>query len=103
MYTVNISFADENGPPLQLKLVKAGQTLLQILLSNNINIRHDCGGVCYCTTCHVVIENGTAFIEEPSKREIDFLKRVEQRKANSRLACQCLLLKGMGKIDLIIG
>ena len=98
MYTVSIFYGDQKLPSLQLKRIRAGQTLLEVLLNNGVNIRHDCGGICHCTTCHLYIETGEAFVEEPTKRETDFLKKVAQRKPASRLACQCLLLEGKGEI-----
>ncbi|GAA4753878.1 2Fe-2S iron-sulfur cluster-binding protein [Flavisolibacter ginsenosidimutans] len=99
MYTIIVSFTDKKSP-LQLKRIAAGQTLLEVLLNDDVNIRHDCGGVCHCTTCHIYIEKGGNFLEEPSKRETDFLKKVAQRKPESRLACQCLLLAGKGEITV---
>jgi len=98
MYTINISFTDKKTLPLQLKREAAGQTLLEVLLNSDVNIRHDCGGICHCTTCHIYIEKGGNFLEEPSKRETDFLKKVAQLKPESRLACQCLMLEGKGEI-----
>lgn len=100
MYTISF-FHEKNGfSPKQNLRAKPGEILLEILLRNKVPVRHDCGGVCYCTTCHVYIEKGQEFLEEPSKRENDFLKRVAERKAASRLACQCLLLEGSGKIEV---
>lgn len=102
MYTVTLRFEDEKTLPVQWTAVPAGQTLLELLLDNNVNVRHDCGGVCYCTTCSIHVEKGGEFIDPPTTREIDFLKKVPDRKPASRLACQCLLLEGRGAIDLLL-
>lgn len=102
MYTITLRFEDEKASPVKWKAVPPGQTLLELFLDHNINVRHDCGGVCYCTTCCVHVEKGGEFIETPTKREIDLLKRVPDRKPASRLACQCLLPEGRGAIDLLL-
>ena len=99
MYTVSLLLEDDSLPEQKLR-AKPGEILLEVFLRNKIAIRHDCGGVCHCTTCHVYIEEGNHFIEAPSKRENDFLKKVAERKAASRLACQCLLVKGRGEIEV---
>jgi 2Fe-2S ferredoxin len=101
MYTIDVS-PDGSVPPKRLLGVEAGQTLLEIILLNNITLRHHCGGVCHCTTCHVLIRKGMEFIEEKSKRECDFLARVYNADTTSRLACQCLLLHGNGEMQVQI-
>ena len=78
------------------------QTVLEIGLKNGIEIPHRCGGVCHCTTCHIYIEKGMELLEPPSRREIDFLKKVIGVKLNSRLSCQCLLIDSSGEIELSI-
>src|SRR5437588_636241 len=102
MYTLNVLFENAKLSPVQVKKIKEGETLLEVFLRNNIVIRHDCGGVCHCTTCHVYVERGEAFLEEPTKREKDFLKKVAGFKATSRLACQCLLAEGNGEIEVLL-
>lgn len=78
------------------------QTLLEVLLNNKIPIRHDCGGVCHCTTCHVYIESGMEHLNEPFRREEHFLKRCANYRPVSRLACQCLLKEGSGQLEILI-
>jgi 2Fe-2S ferredoxin len=100
MYKITVFTGMNDALPAVLKGVAEGETLLEVLLRNKVNIRHDCGGVCYCTTCHIYIEKGETFVDKASKREEDFLKKVAHRKPTSRLACQCLLLEGAGEIEL---
>lgn len=100
MYNVTVSFAGKKPSPLRLKRIAVGQILLEVFLNNDVDIRHDCGGVCHCTTCHVYVESGQDFLEPATKRETDFLKKVAHRKPESRLACQCLLLEGKGEITV---
>jgi 2Fe-2S ferredoxin len=67
-------------------------TILETALQNNIELHHNCGGVCACSTCHIYIEQGMDFLDELTDKEEDFIDRARSPKLNSRLACQCLLL-----------
>ncbi len=102
MYTIKFSFEQQGIEPVTFTNVEDGQTLLEIALKNDIDLHHNCGGVCSCTTCHLHIEKGMEFIDEKSKREKDFLERVEGRTSNSRLGCQSLLLEGEGEIGIVV-
>jgi 2Fe-2S ferredoxin len=85
-----------------LENIEAGQSLLEVCLNHGIDVQHKCGGVCSCTTCHVYIEKGEEFLEEKSRREKDFLNKVDKSQPNSRLSCQCLLMEGSGEIQLMV-
>lgn len=96
----HLSFHDAQG---DVEVVaRSGETILEAALKNDIALRHDCGGTCTCTTCHIHINKGMEHIEAPSVREMHFLRRVDDAKAASRLACQCLLKKGQGLIEIRI-
>ena len=96
MYTIKVRTKDVATNEMIIEAT-AGQTLLEVLLKNNIDLPHECGGMCYCSTCHIWIKSGSEFILEKSKRETDFLNKAMGRTNESRLACQCLLVKG-GKL-----
>ena len=83
-----------------LEKVEAGQTLLELALKNDIELHHNCGGVCACTTCHLYIESGMEFVDEISDREEDFIDRAVNPRLNSRLGCQSLLLEGSGLLEV---
>jgi 2Fe-2S ferredoxin len=102
MYTVSFRFEEKEFEPITLTGVKPGNSILEIALMNDIELHHNCGGVCSCTTCHVQIEKGMEHIEEMSKREVDYIKRAEGPKANSRLGCQSILLEGEGEIEVTV-
>jgi ferredoxin, 2Fe-2S len=103
MYTVHVKFVQEKLNPVVLKNVEYGQTLLELLLANKIELDHECGGVCSCTTCHVYVEKGLRHIEEKSRREVDFInKKIDTRLISSRLSCQALILEGSGEIEIVI-
>ena len=102
MYTVRINFEEKGQAPVTLENVEAGQTLLEIALKNDIELHHNCGGVCACTTCHLYIEKGMEHIDEITDKEEDFIDRAVNPRLNSRLGCQSLLLDGSGEIEVLL-
>ena len=102
MYTVKFKFEQKGLEPVTLEHVEAGQSLLELALKNDIELHHNCGGVCACTTCHLYVDQGMEFIDELSDREEDFIDRAANPKLNSRLGCQSLLLDGSGEIEVTL-
>ena len=102
MYTVKIKFEEKGMQPVVFENVEPGQTLLELALKNDIELHHNCGGVCACTTCHIYIDKGMDFIDELSDKEEDFIDRAVNPRLNSRLACQSLLLDGGGEVEIIL-
>ena len=70
-----------------------GEHLLEIAVENGINIEHSCGGVCACSTCHVYVEQGMDKLEEATEEEEDRVEEAPGIQINSRLSCQCEILK----------
>lgn len=68
-----------------------GDTLLDVALDNGIELGHECGGNCACTTCHVRIEQGAENVSTMEDVEDDRLSTAPQRQPNSRLACQAIV------------
>jgi 2Fe-2S ferredoxin len=102
MYTIQFNFEQAGLSPVVLEHVEPGQSILEVALSNNIELHHNCGGVCACSTCHLYINNGDNFLEEISDKEEDFIDRAVNPRLNSRLGCQCVLLKGAGALEVTI-
>jgi ferredoxin, 2Fe-2S len=102
MYNITYQFEQKGLSPITFSDVEDGQSLLEVALKNDINLHHNCGGVCACSTCHVYIETGDSFVEELSDREEDFIDRAVSPKLNSRLSCQCVLQKGSGDILITV-
>ena|SRR5688572_1745496 len=102
MYKVKFNFEEKGMSPLTVDNVEPGQTLLEIALKNDIELHHNCGGVCACTTCHIYIEQGMDYIDEITDREEDFIDRAVNPRLNSRLGCQSLLLDGSGEIEVLL-
>jgi ferredoxin, 2Fe-2S len=65
-------------------------SLLEIALAHGIEIDHACGGVCACSTCHVVIKSGMSTLQPASEDEEDMLDNAPALTPTSRLACQAV-------------
>jgi len=98
MYSITYKFEQRDLKPVVLTGIEEGQSLLEVALKNEIELHHNCGGVCACSTCHVYVEQGEDFLEELSDREEDFIDRAINPRLNSRLGCQCVLQEGNGNI-----
>lgn len=102
MYNIKINFEQQGLQPVTLENIEAGQSLLEIVLSNDIELHHNCGGVCACSTCHLYVNKGDESMEEITDREEDFIDRAVNPRINSRLGCQCVLLDGSGDIEVTL-
>jgi 2Fe-2S ferredoxin len=69
----------------------AGTSICEALLDNDINIEHACDMSCACTTCHVIVREGFASLNELDENEEDLLDRAWGLEPNSRLSCQAIL------------
>src|SRR6476469_9889282 len=98
MYKVTFKFEQKGIEPVTINNVAHDQSILEIALTNDIELHHNCGGVCACSTCHVYVEKGEDFLEELSDKEEDFIDRAVNPRLNSRLGCQCVLHPGEGEI-----
>ncbi len=67
---------------------KEGQTVLDVALDNHIDLEHNCGGNCACTTCHVIVREGVGNLSEMDEDEEDRLDTAEGLTLTSRLGCQ---------------
>lgn len=74
-------------------------SILDIALGNGIEMDHACGGVCACSTCHVVVKEGFDTLNEPTEEEEDQLEEAPGLKPTSRLACQTI---PDGTTDIVI-
>jgi len=76
--------------PAKLPYSREGQkgSILEIALGNGVEIDHACGGVCACSTCHVVVRKGIESIPEATDDENDQLDNAPGLTPQSRLACQ---------------
>lgn len=65
-------------------------SILDIAMAHGIPLDHACGGVCACSTCHVVVHQGLESCNEASDPELDQLDEAAGLTAKSRLGCQCV-------------
>ncbi len=98
MYNIKFKFEQKGLEPITISNVEAGQSILEVALKNDIDLHHNCGGVCACSTCHLYLENGENLVEELSEKEEDFIDRAINPRLSSRLGCQCVLIADGGDI-----
>ncbi|MFI5196361.1 MAG: 2Fe-2S iron-sulfur cluster-binding protein [Chitinophagales bacterium] len=102
MYTIKFKFDQKGLSPVTIENVAPDQSILEVALANDIELHHNCGMVCACSTCHLYLEKGEEFVPELSDREEDFIDRARNPKINSRLGCQCILKNNTGTIEVTI-
>jgi ferredoxin, 2Fe-2S len=75
---------DHHGKPM---------SFLDVAENYNIFLDHACGGVCACTTCHLLVKEGEANISEADDDELDRMEKAPGLELSSRLGCQAVILK----------
>lgn len=66
-------------------------SLLDIALAHHVELEHNCGGSCACTTCHVIVRAGEANLSPMEPDEEDRLDLAEGLTIHSRLGCQAVV------------
>jgi ferredoxin, 2Fe-2S len=80
--------------PLNVKLTALkGKCILDLAFENDLVIEHNCGGLCACTSCKVLIEKGMHLLKEKSENEFYVLSKEGFEDVNYRLSCQCIIEK----------
>jgi ferredoxin, 2Fe-2S len=102
MYNITFQFEEKNKETITIHNCAVEDSILEVALKNGIEIHHNCGGVCACSTCHIYVDNGENHIEELSDKEEDFIDRAKNPRINSRLSCQCVLLDGSGDVVVTV-
>ncbi len=74
-------------------------SILDIALAHGIEIDHACGGVCACSTCHVIVREGIEACQDAAEDEEDMLDSAPGVELHSRLACQAV---PNGERDLVV-
>ncbi len=65
-------------------------SILELALGHGVEIDHACGGVCACSTCHIIVKQGLQSCNDATDDELDQLDAAPGTAAQSRLACQCI-------------
>lgn len=89
-YKVTFRFETEPNKEVTIE-VQEGDSILDAAHDNNIQLNHNCGAVCACSTCQVYIDKGMDSLSEISDKEEDFIDRAINPRINSRLGCQCIV------------
>ena len=76
------------------------ETILDACLRNGINLEHACEKACACTTCHVIVKEGFASLEDASDDEEALLDKAWGLESNSRLSCQVYPVDNMTVIEI---
>ncbi len=82
--------------------IDPGTSILEAALENGIDLEHNCGGFCACTTCHVVVREGEDCLSDMEDNEDDRLSQAEGLTLRSRLGCQAIVEEGDGEITVEI-
>lgn len=102
MYTVKFNFEQKGLEPVTIENIAPGQSILEVALDNHIELHHNCGMVCACSTCHIYVDNGESYLPELSDKEEDFIDRARNPRLNSRLGCQCILEGKGGVVEVTL-
>jgi len=70
---------------------EVGTSICDALLAHDFAIEHACEMSCACTTCHVIIREGFASMDDADELEEDFLDKAWGLEPESRLSCQALV------------
>ncbi|PFH55767.1 hypothetical protein XA68_17651 [Ophiocordyceps unilateralis] len=75
--------------------VSEGDNLLDIAQANDLEMEGACGGSCACSTCHVIVADGSYYdkMPEPDDDENDMLDLAFGLTETSRLGCQIKMTK----------
>ncbi len=78
--------------PAQIPYGPTGQpgSVLDVAMGAGLDLEHACGGVCACSTCHVIVKEGLDSCNEATDDELDQLDEAPAITLQSRLSCQCV-------------
>jgi 2Fe-2S ferredoxin len=105
-YTITFISPDKSETKVQVDpdRVPYGATglpgsILDIALGSGVDLEHVCGGVCACSTCHVIVKQGLQSCNEGTDDEFDQLEEAPAITLQSRLGCQCV---PNGTVDVVV-
>lgn len=102
MYNIKFKFEQKGLEPVTIENVEPGISILEVALENDIELHHNCGMVCACSTCHLYVDKGEEHLPELTDKEEDFIDRARNPRLESRLGCQCVLEDGSGTIEVTL-
>src|SRR5260370_13584038 len=90
IYKVKINFEEKEHDSVELPIAE-GESLLDVCLENGIELQHNCGGVCGCSTCHIYVNKGMDNIQSISDKKEDFIVRWLTQRINSRFGSHIMI------------
>ena len=99
IYKLKINFEDRGKESVEFPISQS-ESVLDVCLDNGIELQHNCGGVCGCSTCHIYVNQGMDSLQEISDKEEDFIDRAANPRISSRLGCQCIVIGGDIEVTL---
>jgi len=75
-----------------------GVSICRVMLDHHVELEHACELSCACTTCHVVVREGYASLDDASDDEEDLLDKAWGLSPTSRLSCQAKI----AQVDLVV-
>ena len=72
IFNIKINFEEAGKEPVELHIAK-GESVLDVCMDHGIELQHNCGGVCGCSTCHIYVNKGMDSLQEISDKEEDFI------------------------------
>lgn len=99
IYNVRINFEEAGMQAVELPIAE-GESVLDVCIENGIDLQHNCGGVCGCSTCHIYVNKGMDSVQEISDKEEDFIDRAVNPRITSRLGCQCVMIDGSIEVTI---
>ena len=102
MAKIIFEFEDKALQPVIVENAAENQSILDIAESNDVHLSHNCGAVCACSTCHVIILDGMDALTEISDREEDQIDGAINPTLDSRLGCQAEIINKDATIKVLI-
>lgn len=101
MAKIHVTRRDGSEQVLEEK--PSGQSLMEILRDNDMDVEAICGGCCSCATCHVYVdEEWTEKLPARQEDEFELVSSTDHYQENSRLSCQIPFKNELDGIKVIV-
>ena len=91
-----VTYFEPDGTERQVEAAE-GTTVMEAAVDNDVEgIVAECGGACSCATCHVYVDpQWLPKLPAPDAQEDGMLDCVLDRRENSRLSCQIVIVQDL--------
>jgi 2Fe-2S ferredoxin len=91
-----VTYLEPDGTERQVEAAE-GTTVMEAAVDNDVEgIVAECGGACSCATCHVYVDpQWLPKLPAPDAQEDGMLDCVLDRRENSRLSCQIVIVQDL--------